>query len=113
MKKGLLLVILCLVLTSFQETAWARIKQEWTWSPPADGSTPVSYIVEVQLLDEEWELVEVVTECRIIVKHPRGQSRIRVAAIAADGSQGPWSEPSDWFVDIPTRPNKPGWRRLP
>lgn len=107
MKRWLFLATLFLILLGLQVAAWARIKQEWTWAPPTDGTIPVSYLVEVQLEGEEWELAETVSECRVVVKHPRGRSRIRVAAIGADGSQGPWSVPSDWFVDLPTQPTRP------
>ncbi len=113
MKRWLYSGMIGLLLAGTQTVAWANVKQDWSWEPAREGPTAVAYIVQCQLEGEDWETVGTVEVCRITVKHPHGNSRIRVAGIAADGSQGPWSDPSDWYMDRPTSPGRPKSKILP
>ena len=103
----LLLIALAVLLQFCVTSSSNAATQRWEWQPPNSGSDVVYYVVQLQVEGSDWETIEEVDDCRTKVRHPLGNSRIRVAGVDANGMQGPWSEPSIWFIHKPARPGKP------
>lgn len=82
----------------------------YQWSAPTTGSTVDHYVVEHEINGSNSWTTEGQTDTNsYTLELTVGQShRIRVAAVDAEGRQGPWSVPSDSHSPDPGAPGQPG-----
>jgi hypothetical protein len=82
----------------------------YQWTAPTTGSDVVHYVVEHEINGSNVWTTEGQTDTNsYTLDLTVGQThRVRVAAVDAEGRQGPWSVPSDPHTPDPGAPGQPG-----
>ena len=82
----------------------------YTWTAPVEGSAVVTYVVQLQIDGGTWTAVAMTIDPRYTLTYQVGTAvSIRTAGLDASGRQGPYSLPSDPFLDAgaPGAPGQP------
>jgi len=94
MKKYLTMILLLLMVIPAQP-----VPVTWSWAEPTTGSEVAYYEIELAVDDGSWEPFGTAITPALTSEMPYGSSVVRVRGVDSFGRVGPWSQPSEPFVD--------------
>jgi len=109
MYKFLFVMVLMLFPSGLMSQSDFYVDATAGWSPPTYGTPVEHYVLQHSINDGAWQLVGTTQDTLYTFGISFLDShRVRVAGVDAEGRQGPFSLPSNYYRPADVFPNQPG-----